>query len=108
MTCEIAQYNFQLAAALFEDDDDDDNENSFSIRKIKKETGFAGENGFSREIDDDLDGGRMSVTSTVMSEVSKREPGAGSGPASRAPSPVYEPKIQPPFQPGKINIYFDL
>ena len=30
----------ELAAALFDDDDDDDNENSFSIRRIKKETGF--------------------------------------------------------------------
>ena len=34
----------ELAAALF-DDDDDDNENSFSIRRIKKETGF-NEEGF--------------------------------------------------------------
>ena len=35
----------ELAAALFDDDDDDDNENSFSIRRIKKETGF-NEEGF--------------------------------------------------------------
>ena len=81
---------FQLAAALFEDDDDDDNENSFSIRKIKRETGF----------DED---GRISPASTVMSEMSKQgpqPPTAESRPTSRPPTPVYDPEIQPPFQPG--------
>ena len=81
-------FYFQLAAALFEDDDDD-NENSFSIRKIKKETGFAD------------DGGRISPASTIMSEMSKIETAqAGSAPGTRAPTPTYDPEIQPPFQPG--------
>ena len=83
---------FQLAAALFADDDDEDNENSFSIRKIKNETGFGG---------DDGGGGRISPASTIMSEVSKLETAhAGSAPGTRAPTPTYDPEIQPPFQPG--------
>ena len=86
-----------MAAALFEDDDDDDNENSFSIRKIKKETGFA------------EDGGRISPASTIMSEVSRLEgaPPAGSVPTTRAATPVYDPEIQAPFQPGtKSRVHF--
>ena len=80
-----------MAAALFEDDDDDDNENSFSIRKIKNETGFG----------DDGGDGRISPASTIMSEVSKIETAqAGSAPGTRAPTPTYDPEIQPPFQPG--------
>jgi hypothetical protein len=81
-----------LAAALFEDDDDDDNENSFSIRKIKKETGFA------------EDGGRISPASTIMSEVSKQGAApTGSGPTPRSTTPVYDPEIQASFQPGDIK-----
>ena len=38
----------ELAAALFDDDEDED-ENSFSIRKIKKETGFLNEDEPSRD-----------------------------------------------------------
>ena len=81
----------QLAAALFEDDDDD-NENSFSIRKIKNETGFGD------------DAGRISPTSTILSEFSKQDAAtAEAGRTPRAVTPVYDPEIQPPFQPGLLE-----
>ncbi len=94
----------ELAAALFESDDDD-NENSFSIRKIKKETGF-------------LSGGEEENSNLSNADVKGKDKGDfSSKPGSRAPSPlpaVAAPtppprapviQVQEAFQPGSTPIY---
>jgi chromosome transmission fidelity protein 4 len=83
----------------FQDDDDDDNENSFSIRKIKKETGFA-----SHDEDSNLSGLEKEGTAAAGGD-------GASGPAVAAAPPapvvrVYEAEQQEPFQPGSTPVRF--
>ena len=94
----------ELAAALF--DDDDENENSFSIRQIKKDTGFFDNEDTNTNLtapggdDDDKD----SVISKAITETEKPEEQA----SSAIPMPnYYEPDIQEAFQPGSTPVHLE-
>ena len=78
----------ELAAALFEDDDDD-NENSFSIRKIKKETGFL------------EDGEEKPAAADIVQRVNQIE----AAPTPQPEPPTFEVDIQEPFQPGSTPVH---
>lgn len=85
----------ELAAALF-DDDDDDNENSFSIRQIKKETGF---------LDDDENTNQTTATDTDELLKPVEEP-------EKLPQVVQAPPqldldLQEPFQPGSTPAHLE-
>merc|ERR1719242_2559878 len=106
----------ELAAALFEDDDDD-NENSFSIRKIKAETGFV--NDEDDENDDetastfgdkyvgdankDIDTG--SVVDQVVSEVNKNVGNNDKNSVLASRQRNFEFDVQEPFQPGSTPVH---
>ncbi len=90
----------ELAAALFDDDDDDDNENSFSIRAIKKETGFLEDqdeatNQTSATNDDKAD---------VLSIIQDEKPDVPK-PIVQATAPRLEVDLQEPFQPGSTPVH---
>lgn len=89
----------ELAAALF-DDDDDDNENSFSIRRIKKETGFLDPNEDTTPSEKgNFDDDSASVKSVVTDVVTAKPP--------PAPAPALELDIQESFQPGSTPSHLE-
>ena len=89
----------ELASMLFDNDDDDDNENSFNIRKIKKDT-----TGFLDEGSDVFGGDEDSNVSKPDKKESESKSGAPTPlpslpPAAAVAQPV-EVDLQEPFQPG--------
>ena len=84
----------ELAAALF-DDDEDDNENSFSIRKIKKDTGFLDEE--SNQSRDELP---SSPKGALDNKVLQQPP----QPMPPPPPPQIEIDLQEPFQSGSTPV----
>ena len=88
----------ELASMLFDNDDDDDNENSFNIRKIKKDTtGFLDEGNdvFGDEDSNVSKPERKSATATPLPE-----PLAPLLPPTAVAPPPAEVDVQEPFQPG--------
>lgn len=86
----------ELAAALFDDDDDDDNENSFSIRHIKKETGF---------LDDD-----ETTNQSVPENNEAKIDDLDAKPLPSEPKPSIQSldvDIQEPFQPGSTPTHLE-
>ncbi|XP_059096826.1 WD repeat and HMG-box DNA-binding protein 1-like [Tigriopus californicus] len=84
----------QLAALMDDDDDDDDNENSFSISKIKRDTGFLS--------DDESNLSKPESTATDAKD-KPNETSVAPLPPTKTPEPVapafYDVEIQEPFQP---------
>ncbi len=93
-------------AGLF-DDDDDDNENSFSIHRIKKETGFL-EDGDdnSNAIPPNEDTNASNATSISKAAGDPEMVKDDKGPAEQ-PAPVLDVDIQEPFQPGSTPVHLE-
>ena len=87
----------ELASMLFDNDDDDDNENSFNIRKIKKDTtGFLDEGS-------DVFGDEDSNFSKPDKKESETKSGAQTPLLPPLPAAAAQPAevdVQEPFQPG--------
>jgi len=88
----------ELAAALFDDDDDDDNENSFSVRRIKKETGF-NEEGFLDEASNQT--AKTDDKESLLTDIAPLVT------ESARPPPQPEVDLQGPFQPGSTPIHLE-
>ena len=99
----------ELAAALFDDDDSNDNENSFSIRQIKKDTGFLDEESTNQSAPN-ADFAQDDLDLDLDQESSKKETEEFAAPKApvqvQAPSiPDYDP--QEPFQPGSTPTHLE-
>ncbi len=89
----------ELAAALFEDDDDDD-ENSFSIRKIKRDTGFLSEENSNSSFPPNKEEGAKDPAVPGAPSPMPPPPPAVAAPPPTVVSAPYEPDLQLAFQPS--------
>ncbi len=89
----------ELAAALFEDSDDD--ENSFSIRQIKRDTGFLSDQEEDNSNQDGAGGDKAKENSQHDGDGDSKPAATPASlmPPPLPPPPPYEPDLQEPFQP---------